>query len=258
MNQIHETALVDSGAQIADDVEIGPFSIVGPKVTIGPGSWIGPHVVLTGHTTIGKNTRIFQFSSIGEEPQDKKYNNEDTELIIGDNNTIRESCTFSRGSAQGGGKTVIGNNNWIMACVHIAHDCHLGDNIIMANNASLAGHVTVGDWAILSGYSLIHQFCTVGEHSLTSFASFVNQSIPPYVTVSGDKAKARGVNIEGLKRRGYSRDQILRVRRAYRILYRSGLPLEEAKQQLLEMSKEHGEIKPWVDFLEITDKGFIS
>jgi UDP-N-acetylglucosamine acyltransferase len=258
MNQVHETALVDPAAQIADDVEIGPFSIVGPKVTIGPGSWIGPHVVLTGRTTIGKNTRIFQFSSIGEEPQDKKYDNEDTELIIGDNNTIRESCTFSRGSAQGGGKTVIGNNNWIMACVHIAHDCHLGDNIIMANNASLAGHVTVGDWAILSGYSLIHQFCTVGEHSLTSFASFVNQSIPPYVTVSGDKAKARGVNIEGLKRRGYSRDQIKQVRRAYRILYRSGLPLEEAKQQLLEMSKEHGEIKPWVDFLEITDKGFIS
>jgi len=258
MNQIHETALVDPAAQIADDVEIGSFSIVGPKVTIGPGSRIGPHVVLTGRTTIGKNTRIFQFSSIGEEPQDKKYNNEDTELIIGDNNTIRESCTFSRGSAQGGGKTVIGNNNWIMACVHIAHDCHLGDNIIMANNASLAGHVTVGDWAILSGYSLIHQFCTVGEHSLTSFASFVNQSIPPYVTVSGDKAKARGVNIEGLKRRGYSRDQIQQVRRAYRILYRSGLPLEEAKQQLLEMSKEHGEIKPWVDFLEITDKGFIS
>ena len=258
MNQIHETALVDSGAQIADDVEIGPFSIVGPKVTIGPGSWIGPHVVLTGRTTIGKNTRIFQFSSIGEEPQDKKYDNEDTELIIGDNNTIREACTFSRGSAQGGGKTVIGNNNWIMACVHIAHDCHLGDNIIMANNASLAGHVTVGDWAILSGYSLIHQFCTVGEHSLTSFASFVNQSIPPYVTVSGDKAKARGINVEGLKRRGYSRDQIQQVRRAYRILYRSGLPLEEAKQQLLEMSQEHGEIKPWVDFLEITDKGFIS
>ena len=258
MNQIHETALVDSGAQIADDVEIGPFSIIGPKVTIGPGSWVGPHVVLTGRTTIGKNTRIFQFSSIGEEPQDKKYDNEDTELIIGDNNTIREACTFSRGSAQGGGKTVIGNNNWIMACVHIAHDCHLGDNIIMANNASLAGHVTVGDWAILSGYSLIHQFCTVGEHSLTSFASFVNQSIPPYVTVSGDKAKARGINVEGLKRRGYSRDQIQQVRRAYRILYRSGLPLEEAKQQLLEMSQEHGEIKPWVDFLEITDKGFIS
>ena len=258
MNQLHETALVDPAAQIAEDVEIGPFSIVGSKVTIGPGSWIGPHVVLTGRTTIGKNTRIFQFSSIGEEPQDKKYDNEDTELIIGDNNTIRESCTFSRGSAQGGGKTIIGNNNWIMACVHIAHDCRLGDNIIMANNASLAGHVTVGDWAILSGYSLIHQFCTVGEHSLTSFASFVNQSIPPYVTVSGDKAKARGVNSEGLKRRGYSRDQIKQVRRAYRILYRSGLPLEEAKQQLLEMSKEHGEIKPWVDFLEITDKGFIS
>ncbi|MCW8872206.1 MAG: acyl-ACP--UDP-N-acetylglucosamine O-acyltransferase, partial [Xanthomonadales bacterium] len=156
MSQVHPTALVDPAARLADDVEVGAFSIVGPKVTIGPGSRIGPHVVVTGRTTIGRNTRIFQFASIGEEPQDKKYNGEDTELIIGDNNTIRELCTFSRGTAQGGGKTIIGNDNWIMACVHIAHDCILGDNIIMANNASLAGHVTVGDWAILSGYSLIH------------------------------------------------------------------------------------------------------
>jgi len=181
MNRIHETALVDPAAEIADDVEIGAFSIVGPKAKIGPGSWIGPHVVVTGRTTIGKNTRIFQFASIGEEPQDKKYDGEDTELIIGDNNTIRELCTISRGTSQGEGKTIIGNNNWIMACVHIAHDCHLGDDIVMANNASLAGHVTVGNWAILSGYSLIHQFCIVGEHSFTSFASHVNQSIPPYV-----------------------------------------------------------------------------
>ncbi len=257
MSRIHEKALVDPSANLADDVEVGAFSIIGPKVTIGPGSRIGPHVVVTGRTTIGKNTRIFQFASIGEEPQDKKYNGEDTELIIGDNNTIRELCTFSRGTIQGEGKTIIGNDNWIMACVHIAHDCHLGDNIIMANNASLAGHVTVGNWAILSGYSLIHQFCTVGEHSFTSFASHVNQSIPPYVTVSGEKARARGVNTEGLKRRGYSSDQIQRVRRAYRLLYRSELPLEEARRQLDEMAAEHEEIRPWVEFLETTEKSFI-
>ena len=257
MSRIHEKALVDPSANLADDVEVGAFSIIGPKVTIGPGSRIGPHVVVTGRTTIGKNTRIFQFASIGEEPQDKKYNGEDTELIIGDNNTIRELCTFSRGTIQGEGKTIIGNNNWIMACVHIAHDCHLGDNIIMANNASLAGHVSVGNWAILSGYSLIHQFCTVGEHSFTSFASHVNQSIPPYVTVSGEKARARGVNTEGLKRRGYSSDQIQRVRRAYRLLYRSELPLEEARRQLDEMAAEHEEIRPWVEFLETTEKSFI-
>lgn len=257
MSSVHPAALVDPAAQLADDVEVGAFSIIGPNVSIGPGSRIGPHVVVTGRTTIGRNTRIFQFASIGEEPQDKKYAGEDTELIIGDDNTIRELCTFSRGTIQGGGKTIIGNNNWIMACVHIAHDCHLGDNIIMANNASLAGHVTVGDWAILSGYSLIHQFCNVGEHSFTSFASHVNQSIPPYVTVSGEKARAKGVNTEGLKRRGYTSEQIRQVRRAYKVLYRSGLPLEEARAKLVEMAEGHDEIKPLVDFLETTVKSFI-
>lgn len=257
MSGIHEKALVNPRAQIADDVEIGAFSIIGPDVTIRPGCRIGPHVVITGRTTIGKNTRIFQFASMGEEPQDKKYGGEDTELIIGENNTIRELCTFSRGTAQGGGKTIIGNDNWIMACVHIAHDCVLGDNIIMANNASLAGHVTVGDWAILSGYSLIHQFCSVGEHSFTSFASHVNQSIPPYVTVSGEKARAKGINTEGLKRRGYSPEQIRQVRRAYKLLYRSGTPLEEARNQLAQMAEDHEEIRPWVEFLATTAKSFI-
>jgi UDP-N-acetylglucosamine acyltransferase len=257
MSLIHETALVDPAAKLADDVEVGAFSIIGPKVTIGEGSRIGPHVVVTGRTTIGKNNRIFQFASIGEEPQDKKYDGEDTELIIGDNNSIRELCTFSRGTVQGGGKTIIGNNNWIMACVHIAHDCILGDNIIMANNASLAGHVTVGDWAILSGYALIHQFCHVGEHSFTSFASHVNQSIPPYVTVSGEKARAKGINTEGLKRRGYSPEQIQQVRRAYKVLYRSGLRLEEARDRLEEMAEDHEEVQPWIEFLDSTEKSFI-
>ena len=257
MGRIHATALVDPAAELADDVEVGAFSIIGPKVTIGPGSRIGPHVVVTGRTTIGRNTRIFQFASIGEEPQDKKYAGEDTELIIGDDNVIRELCTISRGTVQGGGKTIIGNNNWIMACVHIAHDCQLGDNIIMANNASLAGHVTVGDWAILSGYSLIHQFCSVGEHSFTSFASHVNQSIPPYVTVSGEKAKAKGINSEGLKRRGFTAEQVQQVRRAYKVLYRSGLRLEEAREKLAEMAAEHEEVRPLIEFLDTTEKSFI-
>lgn len=254
---IHPAALIDPKAELADDVEVGAFSIVDAKVRIDSGTKIGPHAVITGRTTIGRDNHIFQFTSIGEQPQDKKYADEDTELIIGDNNTIRELCTFSRGSIQGGGVTRIGNNNWIMACVHIAHDCILGDNIIMANNASLAGHVTVGNHAILSGYSLIHQFCTVGEHSFTSFASHVNQSIPPYVTVSGEKARVKGINSEGLKRRGYTSDQINQVRRAYKVLYREGKPLEEAKDVLVEMAAEFPEIQPLADFLKTAERGII-
>lgn len=257
MTKIHPTAIIESGAQIDESAEIGAYSLVGPKVTLGPDVRIGPHVVLTGRTTIGARTRIFQFASIGEEPQDKKYAGEDTELIIGEDNYIRELCNFSRGTTQGGGKTIIGNNNWIMACVHIAHDCVLGDNIIMANNASLAGHVTVGNWAIMSGYSLIHQFCSVGEHSFTSFASHVNQSIPPYVTVSGEKARAKGVNTEGLRRRGFTTEQIQQVRRAYKILYRQGLQLEEAREKLAQMAEESEEIRPLVEFLDTTEKSMI-
>ena len=254
---IHPTALIDSQAELADDVEVGAFTIIDAKVRIGAGTKIGPHAVITGRTTIGKNNHIFQFTSIGEQPQDKKYAGEDTELIIGDDNTIRELCTFSRGSIQGGGVTRIGNNNWIMACVHIAHDCNLGDDIIMANNASLAGHVTVGNHAILSGYSLIHQFCSVGEHSFTSFASHVNQSIPPYVTVSGEKARVKGINSEGLKRRGYTSEQINQVRRAYKALYREGKSLEEAKAVLIEMAEGSPEVQPMVDFLNAAERGII-
>lgn len=254
---IHPTALIDPKAELAEDVKIGAFSIIDAKVRIDTGTVIGPHAVITGRTTIGKNNHIFQFTSIGEQPQDKKYAGEDTELIIGDDNTIRELCTFSRGSMQGGGITRIGNRNWIMACVHIAHDCNLGDDIIMANNASLAGHVTVGNHAILSGYSLIHQFCTVGEHSFTSFASHVNQSIPPYVTVAGEKAKVKGVNTEGLKRRGYSSEQISQIRRAYKALYREGKPLEEAKAVLTEMALDSPEVQPMVDFLKLAERGII-
>ena len=254
---IHPTALIDPKAELADDVEVGAFSIIDAKVRIDSGTKIRSHAVITGRTTIGRNNDIFQFTSIGEQPQDKKYGGEDTELIIGDNNTIRELCTFSRGSAQGGGVTRIGNNNWIMACVHIAHDCILGDDIIMANNAALAGHVIVGDHAILSGYSLIHQFCTVGEHSFTSFASHVNQSIPPYVTVSGEKARVKGINSEGLRRRGFSPEQINQVRRAYKALYRESLSLEEAKARITEMARQSPEIELLVNFLNSAERGII-
>ncbi len=254
---IHPTALIDPKAELADDVEVGAYSIIDAKVRIDSGTKIHSHAVITGRTTIGKNNHIFQFTSIGEQPQDKKYAGEDTELIIGDNNTIRELCTFSRGSLQGGGVTRIGSNNWIMACVHIAHDCILGDDIIMANNASLAGHVTVGDHAILSGYSLIHQFCTVGEHSFTSFASHVNQSIPPYVTVSGEKARVKGINSEGLKRRGFSPEQINQVRRAYKALYRESLSLEDATARIREMAKDSPEIDLLVNFLNSAERGII-
>ncbi len=254
---IHEMAIVDPQAKIADDVEIGPWSIIGPGVTIGAGSWIGPHVIINGRTTIGRNNRIYQFNSIGEAPQDKKYAGEDTELTIGDNNLIREFCTLNRGTLQDGGVTRIGNDNWIMAYVHIAHDCQLGNNIIMANNASLAGHVTIGDYAILSGFAQIHQFCEIGAHAFVSFSSLVNRSVPPYVTVSPEKSHPRGVNTEGLRRRGYTAEQIQNVRRAYRVLYRSGNTLEEAREILADMAKDAQELQIVVDFIDQADRSII-
>lgn len=255
--QAHETAIISPDASIADDVEIGAYSIIGPNVSIGDGSRIGPHVVLKGKTTIGENNRFFQFCSIGEQPQDKKYDGEETELIIGNNNTVREFCTFNTGTSQGRGVTRIGNDNWIMAYVHIAHDCVIGNNVIMANNATLGGHVTIGDHAILSGFAGVHQFVEIGAHAFVSFASFVNQSIPPYVIVSGEKAKAKGVNTEGLKRRGFSPEQVRNVRRAYRTLYRSGLSLEDALEKLSAMTEEAGEIAPLVEFLNHVERSII-
>ena len=255
--QAHETAIVSPDAKIADDVQIEAYSIIGPKVSIGAGSRIGPHVVIKGNTSIGENNQFFQFSSIGEQPQDKKYAGEDTELIIGNNNTVREFCTFNCGTSQGSGVTRIGNDNWIMAYVHIAHDCIIGNNIIMANNATLGGHVTIGDNAILSGFAGVHQFVEIGAHSFVSFASFVNQSIPPYVVVSGEKAKAKGVNTEGLKRHGFTPGQVQNVRRAYRTLYRSGLSLEDALQKLSSMAEEAGEIAPMVEFLNHVERSII-
>ncbi len=253
----HPTALVDAGAKIADDVEVGAYTIIGEHVTIGPGCVIGPHVVIKGRTTIGNNNRIHQFNSIGDIPQDKKYAGEETELVIGNDNTVREFCTFNVGTAQGGGVTRIGNDNWIMAYVHIAHDCIIGDHVILANNATLGGHVTVGDHAILSGFAGVHQFVEIGEHAFVSFASHVNQSIPPYVTVSGEKAKAKGVNTEGLRRRGFSPEQVQNVRRAYRTLYRSGLSLEDARNALQEMAQDAEEIRILVEFLAHVERSII-
>ncbi|NIM69968.1 MAG: acyl-ACP--UDP-N-acetylglucosamine O-acyltransferase [Xanthomonadales bacterium] len=253
----HPTALIDPGARIAEDVEIGAYTIIGPQVTIGEACRIGPQVVITGRTTIGRNNRIFQFSSLGDEPQDKKYAGEDTELVIGDDNTIREFCTFNRGTVQGGGVTRIGNDNWLMAYVHIAHDCVIGDHVIMANNASLAGHVVVGDWAVLAGFSLVHQFCSIGAHAFTSFASHINQSVPPYVTVAGEKARPKGINSEGLKRRGFTAEQIRNVRRAYRTLYRDGLSLEDARQELEGMAAQAPEIRLLVEFIDHDERGIL-
>ena len=254
---IHSTAIVDSKAQLANDVEIGAYSIIGPDVKIDSGTRVGPHVAINGHTTIGKNNQIFQFSSLGEVPQDKKYKNEPTQLEIGDNNTIREFCTLNRGTAQDKGITKIGDNNWIMAYVHIAHDCHVRNNTIMANNSSLAGHVDVYDHAILGGFTLVHQFCKVGEHVITAVGSVVFKDIPPYVTAAGYDAQPHGINAEGLKRRGFSADSITNIKRAYKTLYRQSLTLEEAKLALLEQVLSAPELQILIDFLSISTRGIV-
>ena len=254
---IHSTAIVDSKAQLASDVEIGAYSIIGPDVKIDSGTRVGPHVVINGHATIGQNNQIFQFSSLGEVPQDKKYHNEPTQLEIGNNNTIREFCTFNRGTAQDKGITKIGDNNWIMAYVHIAHDCHVRNNTIMANNSSLAGHVDIYDHAILGGFTLVHQFCKVGEHVITAVGSVVFKDIPPYVTASGYDAQPHGINAEGLKRRGFSADSITNIKRAYKTLYRQSLTLEEAKLALSEQVISAPELQILIDFLSISTRGIV-
>ena len=255
--KIHPTAIVDSKAQLASGVEIGPYSIIGPNVQIDSGTKVGPHVVVSGHTSIGKNNQIFQFSSLGAAPQDKKYNNEPTKLEIGDNNTIREFCTFNLGTVQDKGTTVIGNNNWIMAYVHVAHDCHIANNTILANNSSLAGHVDIHDYAILGGFTLIHQFCKVGSHVITAVGSVVFKDIPPYVTAAGYDAKPHGINSEGLKRRGFTPENITTIKRAYKTLYRQSLTLEEAKTALASQALDHQELKVMLDFLSLSTRGIV-
>ena len=254
---IHPTAIIAPGAQLDSSVEVGPYSIIDADVEIGAHTRIGPHVVIKGGTRIGEHNHIYQFCSIGEDPQDKKYVDEKTQLIIGDHNNIREFCTFNRGTSQGGGVTRLGDHNWIMAYVHLAHDCIVGNHTIFANNAGLAGHVVVDDWAILGGFSIVHQHCHIGAHSFLSFGSRIDRSVPPYVVSGVEKTHARGINAEGLKRRDFSDAQIVAIRRAYKLLYRSKRPLPEIINDLEVMAETNTDIRLLVDFLAQTERSFI-
>jgi UDP-N-acetylglucosamine acyltransferase len=254
---IHPAAHIDPSARLGERVSIGAGSVIGADVEIGDGTWIGPHVVIEGPTRIGRDNRIWQFASLGGEPQDKKFHGERTELVIGDRNVIREFCTFSRGTADGGGATRIGDDNWIMAYVHIAHDCIVGNNTIFANAASLAGHVLVDDHVIFGGFTLVHQFCKIGAHAFTSMGSVINRDVPPYVTVAGNFAKPKGINSEGLKRRGYDATRIAAIKRAYRTLYLSGLPLAEAREKLAELSTSSGDVRRLLDFIGQSERSLV-
>ena len=254
---IHHTAIIDPSAIIGTDVSIGAYSIIGAEVEIGDGCEIHSHVVITGPTKIGVKNNIFQFSSIGAEPQDQKYAGEATLLEIGDNNLIRENVTINRGTVQGGGLTKIGNDNWIMAYVHIAHDCIVGNENILANNASLAGHVLIDNYVILGGFTLISQFNTMGSYSFSAMGSVISRNVPPYVLVSGHMARPVSINVEGLRRREFSDRQIKNIRRAYKYLYRSGLPIEEAQLMLERMEQEKVEIDLLIDYLKLQQGGII-
>jgi len=228
LSSIHPTAVIDKDAELESDVEVGPYSVIGPGVRIGAGSSIGPHAVIRGPTTIGAENRIFQFASVGEEPQDKKYNGEETYLEIGDRNVIREFATLHRGTAQDAGATRVGNDNLLMAYTHVAHDCSIGDNVIMANAASLAGHIQVQDWAILGGFTIVHQFCRIGAHCFCAMGSVITKDVPPFVIVGGHPAAPRGINVEGLRRRDLDAESITRLKNAYKLLYMSNRKLEDA------------------------------
>jgi UDP-N-acetylglucosamine acyltransferase len=254
---IHPTAIIDKTANLASDVTVGPYTIVGPHVEIDSGTTLGPHVVVNGPTRIGRNNRVFQFASIGDEPQDKKYRGEPTRLEIGDNNVIRESCTISRGTTQDVGITRLGNDNWIMAYVHIAHDCQIGNNTIFANSASLAGHVIVEDYAILGGFTLVHQFCKIGAHCFTAMNSVISQDVPPFLMIAGHMAKPYGLNVEGLKRRGFSSDVLSALKKAYKILYRSGHSLEQAITEMNDLAGQYPQVAQFVSFLNGVKRGIV-
>jgi UDP-N-acetylglucosamine acyltransferase len=232
MASIHPTAIVEPGAQLGESVSIGAYSIIREHVAIGEGTTVGPHCVIEGHTTIGRDNRIFQFCSLGAMPQDKKHRGEPTRLEIGDRNTIREFCTFNTGTAQDVGVTRVGDDNWIMAYVHIAHDCQVGSQTILANNATLAGHVHLGDWVIIGGLTGVHQFVKIGAHAMAGFASAINQDVPPFMMVDGNPLAVRGFNVEGLRRRGFSAERIAAVKQMHRALYRSGKTLEQARADI--------------------------
>lgn len=258
MSLIHPTVIIDPSANIADDVKIGPYCVIGSDVTIGSGCVLESHVVISGPTLIGQNNHFYPFASIGAAPQDKKFIASDvTRLVIGDGNMFRENVTINRGTVQDRAETTIGHNNWIMAGVHIAHDCVLGNHIICANAVAFAGHVTVHDWAILGGYTLVHQFCHIGEHSFCGMGSVISQDVPNFVTVSGNLAVPRGLNLEGLKRRGYDKEQINIIKKSYRALYRSGNRLETAINEMESLNDERGTLSSLIHFLQNSSRGIV-
>lgn len=254
---IHPSAVVDPGASLAGDVEVGPFAVIGADVRIGRGSRIGPHTVIRGPTEIGEDNRIFQFASIGEDPQDKKYNGEPTRLVMGDRNVVRESATIHRGTIQDHSETRIGSDNLFMAYTHVAHDCLIGDHVIMANAASLGGHIEVADWAILGGFTIVHQFCRIGAHSFSAMGSVIGKDVPPFITIDGHPAVPRGVNTEGLRRRQFSAELIAAIRRAYRLLYSSRLKLAEAVEEIRKLSLTHPELACMADFVADSNRSIV-
>ena len=257
MSHVHPTAVVDKGAKLGANVSVGPYTVIDGDVEVGEGTTIGAHNVITGHTKIGRDNRIFHFCSIGEANQDKKYKGEPTRVEIGDRNTIREYCSINRGTVQEQGATVVGHDNWIMAYVHIAHDCVVGNQTVFANNATLAGHVEIGDWTILGGFVGVHQFVKVGAHAMLGIASVITQDVPPYITVAGQPCAPHGINSEGLKRRGFTPEAIAGLKRAYRTLYKSGLALAEARAQLEVQAAEEPEVRPLVEFLAASTRGIL-
>jgi UDP-N-acetylglucosamine acyltransferase len=255
MAQVHPTAVVHPGARLHETVEVGPYAIIGEKVTIGAGTHVGPHVVIEGRTTLGERNRIFPFAAVGGPPQDLKYAGEDTELIIGDGNTIRESATLNIGTAGGGGATRVGHNNLFMAYSHVAHDCVVGSGCVVANSVALAGHVNVEDFVILGGLSAVHQFTRLGKHAFIAGGSMVTMDVPPYCTAQGDRAELAGLNVVGLQRHGFSEDQIGRIKEAYKILFRSKLQLAEALERLKAEMGGHSEIEYLLNFINQSKRG---
>ncbi|MDG1065120.1 MAG: acyl-ACP--UDP-N-acetylglucosamine O-acyltransferase [Luminiphilus sp.] len=254
---IHPTAIVDAQAEISDTATIGPYVVIGPDVTIGPDTIIEPHVVIRGPTTIGARNHIYQFSTVGEATPDLKYHDEPTELVIGNDNIIRENVTIHRGTVQDRGVTQLGDHNLIMAYVHVGHDSVVGNNTILVNNTALAGHVVVGDWAILSGYTLVHQFCKIGAHSFSGMGTAIGKDVPAFVTVAGSPAEAKTINSEGLRRRGFNSHTLAELRRAYKIIYRQGLTLDDAVQRLESMVKETPELQMLIDSLSNSERGIV-
>ena len=257
MSHVHPTAIVDPRAKLGANVSVGPFTVIDADVEIAEGTTIGAHNVITGHTKIGRDNRIFHFCSIGEANQDKKYKGEATRLEVGDRNTIREYCTLNRGTVQDQGVTRVGDDNWIMAYCHVAHDCIVGNNTVFANNASLAGHAEIGDWAILGGFVGVHQFVKVGAHVMAGIASVVTQDVPPFVIIAGNPCAPHGINAEGLKRRGFPPEAITALRRAYKTLYKSSMTLAEAKAEISRQAAQSPEVQPLLDFLESSTRGIL-